>query len=93
MVTREVIVSNSKGLHARPATLLVRKAASFKSDIGIEYMGKKANIKSLIGILSLGVGPNTIVNVIANGLDEKLALEEIVKLIKSLEELIIAYIF
>jgi len=86
LVTREVLVSNSRGLHARPATLLVRKAASFKSDIGIEYMGKKANIKSLIGILSLGVGPDTIVNVIVNGLDEKLALEEIVTLIKSLEE-------
>ncbi len=86
MVTKEVMVSNPKGLHARPATLLVRKAASFKSDIGIEYMGKKANIKSLIGILSLGVGPNNIVNVIANGADEKLALEEIIKLINSLEE-------
>jgi len=80
------MVSNPKGLHARPATLLVRKAASFKSDIGIEYMGKKANIKSLIGILSLGVGPNNIVNVIASGDDEKLALEGIINLIKSLEE-------
>ncbi|WP_164950199.1 MULTISPECIES: HPr family phosphocarrier protein [Clostridium] len=86
MVTREVMVSNPKGLHARPATLLVRKAASFKSDIGLEYMGKKANIKSLIGILSLGVGSNSTVNVIANGDDEKLALEEIVNLISSLEE-------
>jgi len=86
LVTREVLVSNSKGLHARPATLLVRKAASFKSDIGIEYLGKKANIKSLIGILSLGVGPNTTVNVIVNGDDEKLALEEIIKLINALEE-------
>jgi len=86
MVTKEVMVTNPKGLHARPATLLVRKAASFKSDIGIEYMGKRANIKSLIGILSLGVGPNNSVNVIANGADEKLALEEIVNLIKSLKE-------
>lgn len=86
MVTKEVLVSNSKGLHARPATLLVRKAASFKSDIGIEYMGKKANIKSLIGILSLGVGPDTTVNVIANGDDEKLALEEIINLINALDE-------
>lgn len=86
MVTKEVKVKNPKGLHARPATLLVRKAASFKSDICIEYIGKKANIKSLIGILSLGVGPNSIVNVIVNGDDEKLALEEIINLIDSLEE-------
>jgi len=86
LVTKEVKVSNPKGLHARPATLLVRKAASFKSDIGIEFMGKKANIKSLIGILSLGVGQNSVVNVIVNGVDEKLALEGIITLINSLEE-------
>ena len=86
MITKEVMISNPKGLHARSATLLVRKASSFKSDISIEYMGKKANIKSLIGILSLGVGPNNIVNVIVNGLDEKFALEQIVKLIIELEE-------
>lgn len=86
MVTKEVMVTNPKGLHARPATLLVRKAASFKSDIGIEYLGKRANIKSLIGILSLGVGPNNSISVVANGVDEKLALEEIVNLIASLKE-------
>ncbi|MCJ7691367.1 MAG: HPr family phosphocarrier protein [Clostridiaceae bacterium] len=86
MVTKEVMVSNPKGLHARAATLLVRKASSFKSDISIEYMGKRANIKSLIGILSLGVAPNNVVNVITNGVDEQLALEEIVNLIKGLEE-------
>jgi phosphocarrier protein len=86
LVTKEVMVNNPKGLHARPATLLVRKAASFKSDIDIEFMGKRASIKSLIGILSLGVGPNNVVNVIVNGDDEKLALEQIVNLINSLEE-------
>lgn len=86
MISKEVMVSNPKGLHARPATLLVRKASSFKSDISIEYMGKKANIKSLIGILSLGVGSNNIVNVIVNGIDEKFALEQIVKQINELED-------
>ena len=55
MVTKEVIVKNSTGLHARPATLLVKKASAFKSDISLEYNGKKANVKSLIGVLSLGV--------------------------------------
>ena len=55
MVTKEVIVKNATGLHARPATLLVKKASSFKSEISIEYNGKNANVKSLIGVLSLGV--------------------------------------
>lgn len=55
MVTKEVLVKNSTGLHARPATLLVKKASSFKSDVSIEFNGRKANVKSLIGVLSLGV--------------------------------------
>lgn len=55
MVSKEVTVKNSTGLHARPATLLVKKASSFKSEINLEYNNKKANIKSLIGVLSLGV--------------------------------------
>ena len=32
MVSKEVVVNNGTGLHARPATLLVKKASSFKSD-------------------------------------------------------------
>ena len=51
MQSIKVKISNSTGLHARPATLLVKKASSFKSDISIESNGKKVNAKSLIGIL------------------------------------------
>jgi phosphocarrier protein HPr len=86
MVTREVIVKSATGLHARPATLLVKKASSYKSDINIEHNGKKANVKSLIGVLSLGVTKNSKITVIASGDDETLAAEEIVKLIASLED-------
>jgi phosphocarrier protein len=86
MVTKEATVKSATGLHARPATLLVKKASSFKSDISIENNGKKANIKSLIGVLSLGVTKDSVVKVIASGDDEALAAEEIVKLIESIEE-------
>ncbi len=86
MISKEVIVKNATGLHARPATLLVKKASSFKSDVSIEFNGKKANVKSLIGVLSLGVTRDSKVTVIASGDDETLAAEEIVKLIDSLEE-------
>ncbi|MBB6630175.1 HPr family phosphocarrier protein [Clostridium algidicarnis] len=86
MISKEVIVKNSTGLHARPATLLVKKASSFKSDVSIEFNGKKANVKSLIGVLSLGVTKDSTITVMASGDDETHAVEEIVKLIKSLEE-------
>ncbi|MGL5244957.1 MAG: HPr family phosphocarrier protein, partial [Sarcina sp.] len=69
MVTKEVLVKNSTGLHARPATLLVKKASAFKSDVSLEFNGKKANVKSLIGVLSLGVSKDSLVKVIANGDD------------------------
>lgn len=86
MIAKEVCVKNSSGLHARPATLLVKKASSFKSDISIEFNGKKANVKSLIGVLSLAVTKDAVIKVIASGDDEALAVEEIVKLVETLED-------
>jgi len=86
MVSKEVSVKNPTGLHARPATLLVKKASSFKSDVSVEYNGKKANVKSLIGVLSLGVTKGANITVIANGEDEEVACEEVAKLIETLEE-------
>ena len=86
MITKEVVVKNATGLHARPATLLVKKASSYKSDIYIEFNGKKANVKSLIGVLSLGVSKDSQIKVIASGDDETLAAEEVAKLIETIEE-------
>ena len=86
MVSKEVIVNNGTGLHARPATLLVKKASSFKSDVSIEFNGKKANVKCLIGVLSLGVTKGANITVTATGDDETLAAEEIAKLIETLED-------
>ena len=86
MVSKEVIVNNGTGLHARPATLLVKKASSFKSDVSIEFNGKKANVKSLIGVLSLGVTKGANITVTACGDDETLAAEEIAKIIETLED-------
>ncbi|EIA23982.1 Putative phosphoryl transfer system HPr Phosphotransferase system, partial [Candidatus Arthromitus sp. SFB-2] len=54
MESIKVKISNNTGLHARPATLLVKKASSFACDVSVEANGKKVNAKSLIGILSLG---------------------------------------
>lgn len=86
MISKDVVVNNGTGLHARPATLLVKKASSFKSDVSIEFNGKKANVKSLIGVLSLGVTKGATITVVANGDDEALAAEEIANLIANLED-------
>jgi len=85
VVSKDVIVKNPQGLHARPATLLVRVASSFKSNINIEYNGKSANAKSLIGILSLGINKDYKITVLAKGSDKEKALGSICDLIESFE--------
>lgn len=85
MLTKDVVVKCSTGLHARPATLLVKKASAFKSDINIEYEGKRANVKSLIGVLSLGVKRNATIKLIVAGNDEKLAIDELTKVIENMD--------
>ncbi|MGL4731031.1 MAG: HPr family phosphocarrier protein [Clostridium sp.] len=85
MVSKELMIKNSQGLHARPATLLVRVASDFKSVITIEYNNKIANAKSLIGILSLGINKDSVINVEISGSDEEKALQGICELIDSLQ--------
>ena len=57
MVSKEVIINNQVGLHARPATFFIQKANEFKSSIWIEKNDEKGerrvNAKSLLGVLSL----------------------------------------
>ncbi len=84
MLTKELIINNTQGLHARPATLLVQKATTFKCEVSIEYNGKCANAKSLIGVLSLGVNKGYSVKLITNGTDEERALEEITTVVQGL---------
>ena len=65
------------GIHARPATLLVQTASKFASDINLEYKGKSVNLKSIIGVMSLGVGQGADVTISAEGPDEKEAIAAI----------------
>lgn len=83
MITRNVTVQNTVGLHARPATFFVQKANAFKCSIWMEKADRKVNAKSLLGVLSLGVMKGTSVTLIADGADEAAAMDAIVSLIDS----------
>ena len=83
MLTREVTINNQVGLHARPATFFIQKANEFKSSIWIEKDDRKVNAKSLLGVLSLGIVKGTSVNLVADGSDEKEALNTLSTLIAS----------
>ncbi len=83
MLVKEVVVQNQVGLHARPATFFIQKANEFKSSIWVERDERRANAKSLLGVLSLGILGNTKIRIIADGSDEQEALDSLVKLVQS----------
>ena len=83
MYMKEVTVNNQVGLHARPATFFIQKANEFKSSIWVEKDERRVNAKSLLGVLSLGVVKGPTINLIADGLDEKEAVDALVELFNS----------
>ena len=82
MEKRDFHIIAETGIHARPATLLVQAASKFGSDINLEYNGKSVNLKSIMGVMSLGVGQNADVTSTAEGDDEKDALDAIADTMK-----------
>jgi phosphocarrier protein HPr len=70
-------VTADSGIHARPATLLVNVAGKFNSDINLEYNGKIVNLKSIMGVMSLGIQQGTEIKITANGDDADQALAAI----------------
>ena len=83
MVSKEIVVQNQVGLHARPATFFIQKANEFTSGIWISKDDRKVNAKSLLGVLSLGVTRGTSIKVIADGADEEAAVNELANLVES----------
>lgn len=77
MVVKEILVKNATGLQSKSAAVFIQKASSFKSSIWIEKDERKANAKSLLGLLSLGIGHNAKVILTVDGEDEDSALEEL----------------
>ncbi len=73
MAEKQFKVVAETGIHARPATLLV-KASRFDSEIHLEYKGKKVNLKSIMGVMSLGVGQGADIMISAEGNDANDAL-------------------
>lgn len=76
MKTDKVILKNETGLHARPASELVKLASKFKSNINLIVDGKEINAKSVLALMSAGVKSNTEIEIICDGEDEDIALTQ-----------------
>lgn len=82
MYKQQCVVKCESGLYNKQVTYFVQKANEFKSSIWLEVDSRKMNAKSLLGIMSLGVVSGTNVTLMADGVDEKEAVEALSDLLQ-----------
>jgi phosphocarrier protein len=83
MKRKEVEIKNKLGLHARPASLLVKLAGKFESDIQLAKDDTEINAKSILGVMMLAAGPGQSITISADGSDEDEAIDAIASLVDS----------
>lgn len=76
-LTRELVVQNKMGIHARPAAMVVRITNKFKSEVFVEKDEEQVNGKSIMGLMMLAAGKGSKVKFIATGDDAAALLAEI----------------
>lgn len=72
-----VTVIDPVGLHARPATVAVNAASKFKCEVKVAYKGRTVNMKSIMGVMSLGIPTQSEITVSCEGEDEDIAVKTI----------------
>ncbi|MDF7637484.1 phosphocarrier protein HPr [Leuconostocaceae bacterium ESL0958] len=80
--TKDFNIVAETGIHARPATLLVQAASKYTADVTLIYQGKEVNLKSIMGVMSLGVGHGADVTIKADGDDADQALAAVTKVME-----------
>jgi phosphocarrier protein HPr len=83
MVEKKFVIVDKTGIHARPATQMVNKASQYDSKITLTNQDRTVNLKSIMGVLSLGIGKGEEIVITAEGLDELDALHGVEEVIKA----------
>lgn len=81
MVEKTFNIIDESGIHARPATQIVSVASKFNAEITLDYKGKSVNLKSIMGVMSLGIPKGAEIKVTALGADESEAAQAISEII------------
>jgi phosphocarrier protein len=81
-VTKDLVVINKLGIHARPAALFVKTANRFDCDVFVEKDGERVNGKSIMGLMMLAAGPGSKLTLHCEGADAARAITEIEALLK-----------
>ena len=81
-ITKEFVVTNKLGIHARPAAMFVKTANRFECDVYVEKDGERVNGKSIMGLMMLAAGPGSKLLVFAEGEDAAKAVVELEALLR-----------
>lgn len=76
-------ITAPEGLHARPAALLVTAVTPFECDVQLTYKEKSVNLKSIMGVMALGIAPESIVEISAEGPDAEKLFQTITEVMVS----------
>ncbi|WP_374965812.1 HPr family phosphocarrier protein [Lysinibacillus sp. RS5] len=76
-------ITAPEGLHARPAALLVTAVTPFECDVQLTYKEKSVNLKSIMGVMALGIAPGIIVEISAEGPDAEKLFQTVTEVIVS----------
>lgn len=77
MITKDYTITSAQGIHARPATALVKLTKNYESVISIKKGEKTVKLNSLLNILSLAAKCGEAISITADGQDETAAIEAI----------------
>jgi phosphocarrier protein len=80
MIEREVTIRNRAGLHTRPASMLVKTASRFDSDVYLRRDNYEINGKSVIGVMTLAAEQGATLTLLVEGEDEREAADAITEL-------------
>ena len=86
MIARTTMVRNPSGLHARPASIFVKRAMDFTCDIQVRNVTKdseKKSAKSILSLMGLGLKQGNDIEITADGVDEQEAVDALVELVDS----------
>ena len=76
-LSKELVVQNKMGIHARPAAMIVRVTNKYKADVFVEKDEEQVNGKSIMGLMMLAAGKGSKVKFIATGDDASLMLADL----------------
>ena len=83
MVEKMLTVKNRAGIHARPAAIIAQTANKFQCEVTSSHDATEVNAKSIMGVITMAAGYNTVLKVVTDGPDETEAASAIEALFES----------